>query len=190
MTAHVDDLTAETSAPLDRLVDISLQANRTSGRTKELLLSKFEAMATYLTSQLNQVDRLFEDATQYVGNRDPAVGNAGAAIGFLKKLTPHAVGAAKGLESEDGGGEEEGWGGGGGGMGGGGGGGGGMGGGGGGGGGGMGGGGRRRDGGGGREGRGEGGRGGGREGGSEGGGREGGKEQGRERGGRDGRAGG
>jgi hypothetical protein len=101
LTAHVDDLTAQTSAPLDRLVDISLQANRTSGRTKELLLSKFEAMATGMISQLNQVDRLFEEATKSVSRRrGQSVGNAGAAIDFLKKLTPHAVGAAKALESE------------------------------------------------------------------------------------------
>lgn len=100
LTAHVDDLTAETSAPLDRLVDISLQANRTSGLPKQLLLNKFEAMATNLSSLLNQVDRLFGDATQPQSHRDQSVDNARAAIGFLKKLTPHAVGAAKGLESQ------------------------------------------------------------------------------------------
>lgn len=81
-------------------MEISLQANRTSSLPKTLLLNKFEAMATSLTNQLNQVDRLFEDATRSQGCGAQSVDNARAAIDFLKKLTPHAVGAAKALECE------------------------------------------------------------------------------------------
>lgn len=100
LTAHIDDLTAEASAPIDRLVDISLQANRTSSLAKQLLMNKFEAMATYLVDQLNLVERLFNDSAGLLSQQEPAIRNSGGAIVFLKKLTPHAVGAAKSLESK------------------------------------------------------------------------------------------
>ncbi len=101
LTAHIDDLTAEASAPLDRLVDLSLHANRTSGMAKQLLMKKFDNMAAYLTDQLEHVLKLFADCTQSLANpREISVRNSEAAISFLKKLTPHAVGAAKSLESK------------------------------------------------------------------------------------------
>lgn len=101
LTAHIDDLTAEASVPLDRLVDLSLQANRASSlQAKKMLMKKFEGKATTLLNQLNTVGRLFSDATSPLSNPEPAVRNSGAAISFLKKLSPHAVGAAKSLESK------------------------------------------------------------------------------------------
>lgn len=57
-------------------------------------------MAQFMVEQLNHVGRLFTESTGEVGNPEPAVKNAKAAISFLKKLTPHAIGAAKSLESE------------------------------------------------------------------------------------------
>ena len=60
LTAHVDDLTAGVAAPLDRLVDIALQASRTSGIAKQHLLSQFEGRASYLTDHaLEKVSRYF-----------------------------------------------------------------------------------------------------------------------------------
>ena len=55
ITAHIDALTAKVSAPLDRLVDLSLQASRTSGMAKQHLLGKFEKRATFISNQLEEV---------------------------------------------------------------------------------------------------------------------------------------
>lgn len=99
LTAHIDDLTVEASAPLDRLVDISLQANRTSGQAKQHLLSRFETKATFLNKQLELVERLFNEATGDISHPEKSIVSGKAALGFLKKLTPHAVGAAKFLAS-------------------------------------------------------------------------------------------
>ena len=79
-------------------MDLSLQANRTSGLTVQLLMKKFEVMATYMREQLDLVLKLFDDSTQSLSNPEQSVRNSKAAIGFLKKLTPHAIGAAKSLE--------------------------------------------------------------------------------------------
>ena len=98
LTAHVDELTTETSAPLDRLVDLSLQASRTSGHAKQTLLNKFDRMAMGLSEQLNQVDRLYADNTKTLTYHEQRVEEVRDAIQFLKKLTPHVVGAAKSLE--------------------------------------------------------------------------------------------
>ncbi len=100
LSAHIDGLTAETSAPFDRLVDLSLQANRTSGQARKYLLDKFEAKAAFITAQLVLVDNLFGDATQDVSHFGLSLRNAEAALGFLKRLTPHAIGASKSLASE------------------------------------------------------------------------------------------
>ena len=55
VTAHIDALTAKVSAPLDRLVDIALQASRTSSKAKQHLMERFEKKATFLTNQLDVV---------------------------------------------------------------------------------------------------------------------------------------
>ena len=55
ITAHVDGLTAKVSAPLDRLVDIALQASRTSSIAKQHLLSMFENKAGFMRDQLEVV---------------------------------------------------------------------------------------------------------------------------------------
>ena len=47
-----------------------------------------------------KVDRLFGESTKSLSHCAQSMENAEAAIGFLKKLTPHAVGAAK-AESEE-----------------------------------------------------------------------------------------
>ena len=100
LTAHVDNLTAKTSAPLDRLVDVALEASRTSDLPKQLLLKKFEGMATGLMDKLSLVDTSFGESTSSLTRREQPVQNARAAISFLKKLTPHAIGAAKTLASK------------------------------------------------------------------------------------------
>ena len=47
------------------------------------------------------VDKLFAEATSDLpSEREEAVDNTAAALHFLKKLTPHAVGAARSLASE------------------------------------------------------------------------------------------
>ena len=106
LTAHIDDLTAGVAAPLDRLVDLALQAGRTSGGpAREHLLNQFESKAAFISEQLGRVGELFSEATmrlqQHGGRREPAVEAADTAITFLKRLTPHAVGAARSLSSED-----------------------------------------------------------------------------------------
>ena len=55
ITAHVDGLTAKVSAPLDRLVDIALQASRTSSMAKQHLLSMFENKAGFMRDKLEVV---------------------------------------------------------------------------------------------------------------------------------------
>lgn len=100
LTAHIDDLTAEVSSPLDHLVDIALQASKTTGPAKEHLLQQFKTKSAYITNQLGEVDRLFLEATDPLHHREESVDNASAAIVFLKKLTPHAVGAARSLAGE------------------------------------------------------------------------------------------
>ena len=90
------------AAPLDRLVDIALQASRTSGIAKQHLLSQFESRASYLTDRaLEKVSRHFDEATMGLSQqpREAAVDNVATAISFLRKLTPHAVGAARSLAS-------------------------------------------------------------------------------------------
>ena len=100
LTAHIDDLTAEVSAPLDRLVDIALQASRTDGMTKEHLLKQFENKASFLTDQLELVNKLFKEATDSLQVREQPVEKVEISLAFLKKLTPHAVGAARSLASK------------------------------------------------------------------------------------------
>ena len=58
ITAHIDELIAKVSAPLDRLVDIALQASRTTSMAKQHLLGKFEAKASFISDQL-EVVRMF-----------------------------------------------------------------------------------------------------------------------------------
>ena len=102
LTAHIDDLTAGVAAPLDRLVDLALQASRTSGIAKQHLLSQFEGRASYLMDHaLEEVSSLFDEATKDVPQqqREAAVDNVAMAMSFLRKLTPHAVGAARSLAS-------------------------------------------------------------------------------------------
>lgn len=55
ITAHIDELIAKVSAPLDRLVDIALQASRTTSMAKHHLLGKFEAKASFISDQLEVV---------------------------------------------------------------------------------------------------------------------------------------
>ena len=98
--AHIDDLTAEVAAPLDRLVDLALQASRTTSLAKQHLLTKFETKASFIREQLGVVNTLYNEATDGLTEREQAVENAAATITFLKKLTPHAVGAARSLASK------------------------------------------------------------------------------------------
>lgn len=100
LTAHIDDLTAEVSAPLDRLVDIALQASRTDGMAKQHLLKQFENKASFLTDQLEVVNTLFKEATDSLQVREESLEKVDFSLAFLKKLTPHAVGAARSLASK------------------------------------------------------------------------------------------
>ncbi len=99
--AHIDHLTADVAAPLDRLVDLALQASRTTSLAKQHLLTKFESKASFIVDQLNLVDQLFAEATQDLpAEREQAVDDAAAAVVFLKKVTPHVIGAARSLASK------------------------------------------------------------------------------------------
>jgi len=100
LTAHIDDLTAEVSAPLDRLVDTALQASRTEGPAKNLLLNKFEQQASFISEQLQEVNTLFQKAMESEGSKDKRVNKVSRVISFLNKLSPHAIGAARSLTSE------------------------------------------------------------------------------------------
>ncbi len=63
LTAHIDHITAAASAPLDRLMELSLAANRTSGLAKQHLMNKFEEKSSSLLEQLETVETLFNEAT-------------------------------------------------------------------------------------------------------------------------------
>ena len=98
LAAHIDDLTAEVSAPLDRLVDTALQASRTDGLAKDHLIKQFEQRAAFIADQLQVVHDCFHDATgTRLSGRQEKVERV---ISFLKKLTPHVIGAARSLASE------------------------------------------------------------------------------------------
>lgn len=88
------------STPLDHLVEVALQANQRSGMAKQHLMDQFEKKASFLSDQLQVVCELFNEATDGVTGADPAIDKADKAIGFLNKLTPHAIGAARSLASE------------------------------------------------------------------------------------------
>ena len=100
LTAHIDDITAEMSSPLDHLVDVALQASQRSGMAKQHLMDQFESKASFMSDQLQLVCELFNEATGSVITGEPAIEKADAALVLLKKLTPHAVGAARSLGSE------------------------------------------------------------------------------------------
>ena len=100
LTAHIDDVTAEMSSPLDHLVDVALQASQRSGMAKQHLMDQFESKASFMSDQLQLVCELFNEATDSVTTGEPAIEKADAALVLLKKLTPHAVGAARSLASE------------------------------------------------------------------------------------------
>lgn len=100
LTAHIDDITAEVSSPLDHLVEVALQANQRSGMARQHLVDQFESKASFLSDQLEVVSKLFNEAADPVMNGEPAIEKADATIVFLKKLTPHAIGAARSLASE------------------------------------------------------------------------------------------
>ena len=55
LTAHIDDLTAEVAAPLDRLVSVALQASRTDGMAKEHLLTQFDKKAVYISEKVEEI---------------------------------------------------------------------------------------------------------------------------------------
>ena len=97
-------MTAETAAPLNRLMELALAANRTSGLAKQHLMGKFEAKSFNLLEQLLTVESLFDEAAEGAG-KDPRkppevpLSASKAAIGFLRNLTPHAIGAVRYLAS-------------------------------------------------------------------------------------------
>lgn len=88
------------SSPLDHLVDVALQASQRSGMAKQHLMDQFESKASFMSDQLQLVCELFNEATNSVTAGEPAIEKADAALVLLKKLTPHAVGAARSLGSE------------------------------------------------------------------------------------------
>ena len=63
---------------------------------------QFEKKAAFISEQLEEVNAQFTKATvtMTADNREEALDNALKTIMFLKKLTPHAVGAARSLASE------------------------------------------------------------------------------------------
>ena len=100
LTAHIDDITAEMSSPLDHLVEVALQANQRSGLAKQHLMDQFESKASFLSDQLEAVCEMFSEVTDQVTVRDPTIEKVNAGLAFLKKLSPHAIGAARSLACE------------------------------------------------------------------------------------------
>ena len=100
LTAHIDDITAEMSSPLDHLVEVALQASQRSGMAKQHLMDQFESKASFMSDQLQVVCELFNEATDPVTSGEPAIEKADEALALLKKLTPHAIGAVRSLASE------------------------------------------------------------------------------------------
>ncbi len=100
LTAHVDELVAEVAAPLDRLVDTALQASRTQGAAKDLLLRQFEQRASFIRDQLQTVVKLFHTAVDPIEGRGRRVLKIDHTLSYLDKLTPHVIGAARSLSSE------------------------------------------------------------------------------------------
>lgn len=67
---------------------------------KQHLMDQFESKASFLSDQLDAVCELFHETTDPVTDREAAIDRANAALDFLKKLTPHAIGAARSLACE------------------------------------------------------------------------------------------
>ena len=103
ITAHIDGLIAKVAVPLDRLVDIALQASRTSSIAKQHLLGVFENKASFIRDQLEQVsmhgnsqfsemfssssqqvDSCFQEAVANVQESETALDSAATCISFLK----------------------------------------------------------------------------------------------------------
>ena len=99
ITAHIDELIAKVSAPLDQLVEVALQASRTSIHAKHHLMDKFETQASFIIRQLEVVERCFKEASDTVERREKALDEAAMAINLLRKLTPHAINACHALSS-------------------------------------------------------------------------------------------
>lgn len=100
LTAHIDDLTAEVSAPLDRLVDIALQASRTDRHVKQHLLKQFENEASFINDQLEEVKQQLKKVIDSRQVKELPLENVEMSLSFLRKLTPHAIGAARSLASK------------------------------------------------------------------------------------------
>ena len=86
-------------------MELSLAANRTSGLAKQHLMNKFEEKSSSLLEQLETVETLFNEATMAAEEEhqkppEMAVTTSKVAIGFLRNLTPHAIGAVRYLASE------------------------------------------------------------------------------------------
>jgi hypothetical protein len=62
----------------------------------------FENKASFIRDQLDVVDSCFQEAVATVQESETALDSAATCISFLKKLTPHAVGACRSLASEPG----------------------------------------------------------------------------------------
>ncbi len=88
------------SAPLDRLVDTAIQASRSEGLAKDLLLKQFEQRASFIGDQLQVVLGLFRTTTGSLEVRGRRVDKIDNALTFLTKLTPHTIGAARSLASK------------------------------------------------------------------------------------------
>ena len=100
LTAHVDELTAHVTTPLDTLVSIALEASKTE-LAKGHLMSQFKAKARRMRRQMECLREVFDKEVKgKVGERQQAVDNADRAITFLTKLSPHVVGAARALSSK------------------------------------------------------------------------------------------
>eukprot|EP00731_Ephydatia_muelleri_P020881 Em0013g608a len=100
LTAHVDELTAHVTTPLDTLVSIALEASKTE-LAKGHLMSQFKAKARRMRRQMECLREVFDKEVKgKVGERQQAVDNADRAITFLTKLSPHVVGAARALSNE------------------------------------------------------------------------------------------
>ena len=84
-------------APLSKLYSIAVIINKTEWHTtKQHLVNQFAQMSDGLQEHMNMLEAVFNETVSGVDNND-TIKTAGASIKIIKKLTPHAISAARSL---------------------------------------------------------------------------------------------
>lgn len=96
LTALVDDLTANVSAPVDRLAGAALAVTKADSQQRLFMTREFEIQARELTSRVakvrSQASKAIEQSN-HVGN----VRNVRVTCDFIDRLTPQVIGSARDL---------------------------------------------------------------------------------------------